>query len=116
MTASEPKALLTLAAGFGVWTACFIVIYAVQGIGCAYGWQAPTFGPVSLLRILLVVLAGAGTLATLAVARRLSRTRGAEQPNGTAAFIFAVASYTAYVAVPSTLFTFSGVLMTSMCN
>lgn len=116
MTVTGPRLLLTLAAGFGLWAVCFVVIYAVQGLGCAYGWHALSIGPISLLRILLLVLAAAGMLAAWIMARQLSRIYKAQQTGGASKFVFRVASHAACWAVPVTIFTFSGVLMASICN
>lgn len=32
------RELLELFAGFGIWAAGFIVLYALQALGCVYGW------------------------------------------------------------------------------
>jgi len=116
MTATQPRLLLTLAAGFGIWAACFAVIYAIQGLGCAYNWHMLSIGPLSLLRIVLLVLAAAGTVATWIVARQLSRLRKARQTDGASTLIVAVACCAAYLAVPAIIVTFSGVLMATVCN
>lgn len=116
MTVTGPRLLLILAAGFGLWAVCFVVIYAVQGLGCAYGWHALSIGPVSLLRALLLVLAVAGTLATWIMASQLSHIYKVQQTSGVATFVFRVAGHAACWAVPATIFTFSGVLMASICN
>jgi hypothetical protein len=50
--AVPPQRLCWLAAGFGLWGSALAVLYAVQAIGCAFGWPA---GPVRLgLAALLV--------------------------------------------------------------
>lgn len=115
MTPARPRILLALAAGFGVWAGCFAVIYGIQGLGCAYGWHMIWLGPLSLLRIILLVLALAGTGAVWLTARWLARIRPQWRNNEAAALIFAVAVPAAYFAVPATLFTYSGVVMTSLC-
>ena len=40
MTRPERNALLRLLAGFTIWSAGFVALYALQALGCAYGWGA----------------------------------------------------------------------------
>lgn len=39
MTGGDKRALLSLVAGFTVWSAAFVLLYALQALGCAYGWS-----------------------------------------------------------------------------
>lgn len=47
-----PAAILMLG-GFLAWSAAFTLMYATLSFGCAYGWDAVAFGPVSLNRAAL---------------------------------------------------------------
>ncbi|SMQ85371.1 hypothetical protein SAMN06295905_2648 [Devosia lucknowensis] len=38
MMRQDIKALVWLAAGFTVWSVAFVLLYALQALGCAYGW------------------------------------------------------------------------------
>lgn len=40
MTATPPSRLLLLVVGFIVWSVAFIALYAVNAIGCGFGWDA----------------------------------------------------------------------------
>lgn len=39
MTSSNRKALILLIAGFTIWSLAFVLLYALQALGCAYGWS-----------------------------------------------------------------------------
>lgn len=114
MTRSSP--LLTLAAGFTIWASGFAVIYAVQGVGCAYGWDLIAIGPVSLLRLALGILAAVTAVCVYLTARKLSYILTAGAKNETDYFLLSIASRTALFAIPATLFTFAGILMTTVCG
>jgi hypothetical protein len=51
----RPRLLLHLIVAFTAWSVMFAGIYALQALGCAYGWNAFTIGPLTLHRILLVL-------------------------------------------------------------
>lgn len=38
MTQANQRALVMLVAGFVVWSAAFVGLYALQALGCAYNW------------------------------------------------------------------------------
>jgi len=116
MTRTHPSLLLTLAAGFTAWAAGFVVIYGMQGLGCSYGWDMIALGPISLLRAILIALTVAGTLITYLLARALgalSRSRDWPEAEST---ILSIATYAAYLAVPATIVTFSGVFIATACT
>src|SRR5690554_2974861 len=48
--------LLLPAAGFATWGVGFAAIYGLQAVGCAAGWNDLMAGPLSLQRVLLIVL------------------------------------------------------------
>lgn len=39
MSRQDKRALLLLLAGFTVWSGAFVLLYALQALGCAYGWS-----------------------------------------------------------------------------
>ncbi len=107
------RRLAPLALGLGIWALGFVVIYAVQGLGCAFGWDRVAVGGLSLLRLLVGGLVLATLLAVLIAARRLAAWQA---PVGPASFIRWVSATCAWFALPATALTFSGVLMTSACT
>lgn len=38
MNGRDRHALWSLAAGFTIWSGAFVLLYALQALGCAYGW------------------------------------------------------------------------------
>ncbi|KKB08600.1 hypothetical protein [Devosia chinhatensis] len=38
MTRQNNRALMLLIAGFTLWSGAFVLLYALQALGCAYGW------------------------------------------------------------------------------
>lgn len=38
MSRQESRALILLIAGFVIWSGAFIVLYALQALGCAFNW------------------------------------------------------------------------------
>lgn len=53
MQASAPPALLWFVAGYVVWSLAFVALYAVQALGCEWGWHLREAGPVSLQHLVL---------------------------------------------------------------
>jgi hypothetical protein len=114
MTRSSP--LLTLAAGFTIWAIGFAVIYAVQGAGCAYGWDRIALGPISLLRWILGMLATGTAVCIYLTKRKLSNILAANARNEADHFLLSIATCAALIAIPTTLFTFAGILITTVCG
>ena len=52
---TRPGILLLLTIGFVVWSGVFVGLYAGLSVGCAAGWHLISVGPVSLLRVLLII-------------------------------------------------------------
>ncbi len=38
MNRQDMRALILLIAGFTIWSAAFVLLYALQALGCAFGW------------------------------------------------------------------------------
>ena len=109
----RPGILLLLTAGFVVWSAIFVGLYAGLSVGCAAGWSQIPLGPISLLRVLLIggLLAGMAALfATVLILRRMRPADGS--PVG---FVNRASFYAAIVATAAGGFTFAPVLFTSPC-
>lgn len=54
MTARTQRALLLLIAGFTIWSAGFVLLYALQALGCAYDWALHR--PILIIAYLLSLL------------------------------------------------------------
>ena len=53
MTSRPATAILLLVAGFGIWGVTFNLLYGLQALGCAAGWDGAHVGSVSMLRVAL---------------------------------------------------------------
>ena len=54
MTTANQRALVLLVAGFTAWSVGFVTLYALQALGCAYGWPQH--------RLILIVAYGVSLL------------------------------------------------------
>lgn len=107
--------LLLIMAGLLVWSSAFIALYAALSVGCAFGWDTRTIGPVDLQRAVLVAvwLLHLGLIgALLLFARR--RVRNAE-PDENARFLTRAALAATIVAAAVTLVNYAPILGLSTC-
>lgn len=113
----SPHMLVLLGAGFSVWAAGFVAVYAVLSLGCEREWHALSIGPLSLQRTILLGL-GLTTVAAAAwVAWQLADRRRREgDMSGAAAFVLTVAYHAALAATVATAFTFSGLTLLPPCG
>ncbi|HWK95862.1 MAG TPA: hypothetical protein VNR39_10600 [Pseudolabrys sp.] len=116
MTGSRNQAFLFMILGFAVWAAAFSILYGVQGTGCELGWHRQTIGPLSLLRILLIVIWGAH-LAALAwvywcCRAALAVTSARAMPE---AFLWRAASALTITAAVATVWIGFALLVPSIC-
>ncbi len=103
-------ALLRAVAGLIVWAVAFSAIYGLQGLVCALGWQAVSLGPVSLGRLLLIVL----WLGFVALLGWMSWRFRQDWQEGS--FLGRMAFAMAVVGLVSTAFTGAPVVSTSVCH
>ncbi|ALN74312.1 hypothetical protein [Aureimonas sp. AU20] len=115
MIATRSLSLLLLLAGFVIWSSAFIALYAGLSVGCAFGWDQARFGPVSLLRALLVgiwllhlLMLGALWL----LCRRRARQSGEAEPDR---FLAAAALTASIAAVVVTLVNYAPILNLTIC-
>ena len=54
-------------AGFSIWAATFVALYAFNAIGCAAGWDGVGAEPVTAQRAMLLAVAVVGLAGTVAV-------------------------------------------------
>ena len=103
------RGLILLGAGFVIWSAAFVALYAMLSVGCRFGWDAVELaGGLTLQRAQLVAifLAHLAACAALAVALR----RRAEE-----SFLRRAAYGTALAAVGAAVFSFAAVFALSPC-
>ncbi len=103
------RGLLMLAAGFTLWAAAFVVLYAMLSVGCRFGWDGIELaGGVTVQRAQLVVL----FLAFLAVGAWLAvRLRTGPR----APFLSRAAYLAALAGLGSIVFSFAAVFALSEC-
>lgn len=105
----SPERLWWLAAGFGIWCSALATLYALQAIGCAFGWSG---GPLRLgLAVLLV--------AHLIVIGWLWRDIAAVSPDPgfgqTGLFLHAMAIWTLMAALVTAILTLGPPLLLTIC-
>ncbi|HEX2525430.1 MAG TPA: hypothetical protein VHL31_03885 [Geminicoccus sp.] len=52
----RPAVLLAIVAGWTAWSIVFVALYATLSVGCELGWQDRSIGPVSVQRLVLLLL------------------------------------------------------------
>ena len=98
---------------FTGWSLGFLLLYGAQATGCSLGWQDVAIGPVSALRLVLIVLFVLMTIImTATVVIALSAEKISLSTNRT---MLSVARYTAGAALFSTAYVFSGILWLELC-
>lgn len=103
------RALLLLGAGFTIWAAAFVVLYALLSVGCRFGWdRMEVVSGLTVQRMQLVVLFLLHLAACVALVAALRRHSGL--------FLQKAAYGAALAAAGSTLFTFLPVLVLSPCH
>lgn len=94
------RVLAPILAGYVIWSAGFLAIYALQATGCSQGWDG--------LRTLLLAAAGVTAAANLGAVVWAARMA--------ASFGRRVALVTSVTALVATALTFSGVLWMPLCG
>lgn len=101
MTPLDKRSLILLVAGFTLWSLAFVLLYALQALGCAYDW--------SHHRLILIAAYLASLLPLAWLALQRSRDRGATTSLSTAALWANRAAFAAGVLV------FAPVTFGSLC-
>ena len=116
---TEATGLIGLVAGFLVWVSALITLYAVLSIGCVLGWERIVPGPVSVQRLVLILLWAAHILALLLIvlerkrrARHASLRKAAQEPRG---FFDQTIWASTIAALGATLWTGAPILHASTC-
>lgn len=113
---NQNAVLIGPAVGFLVWSAGFVGLYALQSVGCAFGWdQILLVGGMSLQRMQLVLafllLLSALALLVLVAARKPQGSAG--KPH---AFLHRLTAAGLLGALFASLFTFGPAIALSACN
>ena len=106
------RRLWLIVAGFVIWSAGFVALYGLNGVGCAYGWP-PAFQRGLLIAILVATLAALGGLSYWTFTRRQKRQTENSPPPALSIEILGYGASAA--ALGSTVLTFAPVLFASLC-
>lgn len=98
---------------FTGWSAGFLLIYGAQAAGCSLGWQETDLGGISLLRLLLIMVFIATTIAIILAA--WAALKAERFTARTSKAMASITRYTAAAAIFSTAYVFSGVLWLKLC-
>jgi hypothetical protein len=101
--------------GFGLWFATLSILYAVQGTGCANGWDRIEVGPASLLRLALLVLWSVSLAALAAFYARCRRARAQAAP-GAGRFLWRASAALTVAAVAATCWVGLAIFVPSICR
>lgn len=100
--------LFALFAGFILWAAGFVVLYAMLSVGCEFGWQnREVLGGVSLQRVQLVAILIAHIIVSVLLVIVLKPRDGG--------FLSRAAYLAALAALGASIFNFAGVFVLSPC-
>jgi hypothetical protein len=103
-----------LLAGFILWSAAFLLLYAVQATGCKLGWHQTPLGPTSLLRAVLSVM----VLSTLALFYLIASRWLTPDPGETIDSrerLLQISRLAHLAAAVATLVTFAGIFWLTLC-
>jgi hypothetical protein len=104
-----PRYLWRLAAGFSVWCSALVTLYAIHGIGCAFGWPAGT------LRLWLAAALFAHMIVLGWMLRAISRSDPNTGFGPTGAFLHWTFTVTLMTALVATAVTFGPPLLLATC-
>lgn len=108
--------LVLLCAGLLIWSSAFVSLYAALSLGCAFGWEAMSVGPLSLQRAVLVGLWLAHLALVMAVVvfthRRLKAAPSTRDLGG---FFARLAFWASFAALGVTVVNYAPVLGLSAC-
>lgn len=112
---SARRPLTAMIVGLGIWFATLSLLYAVQGAGCARGWNHIEVGPVSLLRLTLLAL-WLVTLAALAHFHARCRRARREADADTSRFLWRASAALTVSAVAATSWIGIAIFVPSVCR
>lgn len=103
------RALLLLGAGFTIWAAAFVALYALLSTGCRFGWDTVEIAAGLTLQRALLVAVFLFHLAACTAFAVVMRGKNGQ-------FLHKAAYGAAVAAAVSTLFTFAPVAVLSPCH
>jgi fermentation-respiration switch protein FrsA (DUF1100 family) len=115
--AARPFALVSAVAGWILWSAALVALYAVLSVGCELGWQDRMLGIVSLQRLVLLALwlGSVGVLAWLATASWIRLHHESSGRSGLAGLTLGLAAYGYLAALGATFWMGLPILAASTC-
>jgi hypothetical protein len=112
----DKRAVALLAVGFTAWSLVFLLLYAIQAVGCRLSWNHVAFvGGIDLLRLLLVGTYVSALLATVFLYLRLRVRSHTANLQSVAKFLDKASSQSSLAAVGSVAFCFAGVFWLTAC-
>ena len=111
------RPFLLLLSGFVLWSVAFVVLYAVQALGCRLAWHVvPLAGPIGLHRaVLIVIFAGFVALHLLLYWLLRNAPEAAAHEKGPRSFAAQASAHLGLVALGAAVFTFFGVSWLTTC-
>ena len=111
------RPFLLLLSGFVLWSVAFVMLYAVQALGCRLAWDVvPLAGPVGLHRAVLVALFAGFVALHLLLYLLLRRSPEASgRQTGPRPFAAQASAHLGLVALGAAVFTFFGVTWLTTC-
>ncbi|AEQ51741.1 hypothetical protein KKY_1726 [Pelagibacterium halotolerans B2] len=109
-TPVPPRHMLVLIMGFGLWSAAFVALYAVNAIGCAFAW------PTVVQRWVMIGLAVICSAALLGVAGwSIVHWRRAAHAARPVPSLARIGTFTSVAALAATIFVSAPSFFVSMC-
>ena len=109
--------LIWTTVGFILWSALFIILYAVQATGCHLGWHQVLFiGELSLLRVVMLLLLSVAFVMSLLVYRQAKLSQVASDDGRTRSFFLEVGTYVWFAALAAIPLCFAGVGLLKLCG
>lgn len=110
-TPVAPHRILLIPLGFIIWSAAFVVLYAINAVGCAFGWEE------TLQRgILIAITLGFLGLTALAGWMAYRYLQGKAQIEGEPGpSLGTISTYGCLAAFAATICTFGPVFVVSLC-
>jgi hypothetical protein len=111
------RPFLMLLSGFVLWSVAFVVLYAVQALGCRLAWDGISLaGPLGLHRAVLVGLFAAFAVLQVLLYLLLRKSpKAVHRETGPRLFAAQAAAHLGLVALGAAIFTFAGVSWLTTC-
>lgn len=104
------RAAFGLMAPFVTWAVVFLALYGTQFAGCAWGWDAPAYAGISLLRFVLIGLLILSLFPFAIWWKKLKRQWATKND-----MLSTVSHIAGLAAVAASVFVFPGIFWLSLC-